>query len=300
MEYKPRTKPKELAILEILNKRMNLKTEDKQRYYSLKKGYEGEVHFDSLTKKLQCECLILNDLLLTQNHTTFQLDTTIIGHGKIHLFEIKNNEGDHYYESDSLYNKSGVKLNNPIHQLVRSESLFQQLTYTLGHKYPLEVSVVYINSSFTMYQAPLHLPIIYPTQIKTHLGQLNNTPSKITEQHYNLADKLITLHQTDSRFEQVPDYEYAQLKKGITCFKCNSFLVPTQKMTITCLTCGYSEDFTKAVLRSISEFKKLYPNEKITSSIVYDWCKIVAEQRIRRILLEHFNRVGSHRWTYYE
>src|SRR5699024_12534590 len=106
-----------------------------------------------------------------------------------------------------------------------------------------------------------------PTPMNTNLGLLNNTPTNITEQYYNLAEKLITLHQTYTRCEQVPDYEYAQLKKGITCFKCNSFLVPTQKMTITCLTCGYSEDFTKAVLRSISEIKKLYLNEKITSSI---------------------------------
>src|SRR5690625_56322 len=119
MEYKSRTKPKELAILEILDKRMNLKTEEKQRYYSLKKGYEGEVHFDSLTKKLQCECLILNDLLLTQNHTTFQLDTTIIGHGKIHLFEIKNNEGDHYYESDSRSEEHTSELQSRGHLVCR-------------------------------------------------------------------------------------------------------------------------------------------------------------------------------------
>jgi hypothetical protein len=34
---------------------MNLLTEDKQNYLNLKKGYEGEVMFDSLTEKLECD-----------------------------------------------------------------------------------------------------------------------------------------------------------------------------------------------------------------------------------------------------
>src|SRR5699024_4615514 len=89
---------------------------------------EGEVSFDLLTKKLKCECLILNDLLLTQNNTTFQTDTLIIAHGKIHLFEIKNNTGDHYYESDHMYHISGVKLCHPVHQLERNQSVIQQAT----------------------------------------------------------------------------------------------------------------------------------------------------------------------------
>lgn len=300
MHYKLRTKSNELITLEILDKRMNLKSEDKQRYYSLKKGLEGEVLFDSLTKKLQCECLILNDLLLTQSHTTFQLDSLMISHGKIHLFEVKNNEGDHYYESDSLYNNSGVKLSNPIHQLARSESLLQQLVYTLGHKYPLKASVVYINPYFTMYQAPRDQPIIYPTQIRTYFNQLNNTPSKITEKHINLADQLISLHQTESRFEQVPSYKYAELKKGITCLNCNSFSLFVGKITVNCLHCGHKEDVSNAVLRSVREFQTLFPNEKLTTNIVYDWSKVETKQRIKTILLKNFNKKGSNRWSYYE
>lgn len=300
MHYKLRTKPNELAILEILDKRMNLKREDKKRYYNLKKGYEGEVLFDSFTKKLQCECLILNDLLLTQNHSTFQLDTLMIGHGKIHLFDVKNHEGDHYYEADSLYNNSGVKLNNPLHQLARSESLLQKLLFTHGYKYSVDASVVFINSSFTMYQAPRDKPIIYPTQVKTHLNQLNNTPSKITDQHINLADQLIALHQTESHFAQIPNYKYQSLRKGVACVKCHSFLKATSKRTFVCQVCRHGEAVSNAVLRSIEEFRVLFPNEKITTPIIHDWCGILEERRVRRILLKHFKRVGPHRWTYFE
>lgn len=69
MPYKPRTESTELLILRSLHTRMNLLEKDKQHYFNLKKGYEGEVMFDSLTEKLQCECFIVNDLLLKTNNT---------------------------------------------------------------------------------------------------------------------------------------------------------------------------------------------------------------------------------------
>lgn len=73
MVYKSRTESAELLILGSLNTRMNLSDKDKQHYLNLKKGYgyQGEVLFDSSIEKLQCECLILNDLLLKVNNTLF-------------------------------------------------------------------------------------------------------------------------------------------------------------------------------------------------------------------------------------
>src|SRR5699024_5963211 len=158
-------------------KRMDLSSDEKRRYTSLKKGFEGEVLFDLLTKKLECDCLILNDLFLSHNHTNFQLDTIIIGHGKIHLYEVKNNEGNYYFETDNLYNESMTTLRNPVHQISRGDTLLQPLIYNLGYKYSTQSSVIYINPSSTMYNAPLNQPNIYPPQLKAHLNQLNNTPS---------------------------------------------------------------------------------------------------------------------------
>lgn len=72
MLYKARTKSKELLIMELLNTRMD---------------YEGEVLFDALTEKLQCECIILNDLLLNINNTNFQIDSLIITSEKNYSIE---------------------------------------------------------------------------------------------------------------------------------------------------------------------------------------------------------------------
>src|SRR5690554_1462358 len=101
MLYKQRKKPYELEAFEYLDVRMHLSGRDKQYYYSLKKGYEGERVFDSLTEKLQCECFILNDLLLNSNNTTFQIDTLIITSETIYLYEVKNLDGDYYYDDES-------------------------------------------------------------------------------------------------------------------------------------------------------------------------------------------------------
>jgi hypothetical protein len=89
MAYKPRTEREEIAILRSLNARMKLPDDDKRNYLNLKKGFEGEVKFDSLTEKLDCDCLILNDLLLEVNKSKFQIDTVVI-QDTLYLFDVKN------------------------------------------------------------------------------------------------------------------------------------------------------------------------------------------------------------------
>src|SRR5690625_3820261 len=114
MLYKQRKKAYELNVLNYLDGRMKLSSKVKQYYFSLKKGYEGEIQFDSLTENLQCDCFILNDLLLTSNNNTFQIDSLIITSDTIYLFEVKNHAGDYYYESDNFYNKkSNSEIINP-------------------------------------------------------------------------------------------------------------------------------------------------------------------------------------------
>src|SRR5690625_35276 len=202
MIYKPRTKPKELTILELLNKRTELTSKDHKHYFSMKKGYEGEVKFDELlTDKMQCDCLILNDLLLEVNNTTFQIDSLIIKQEKIFFYEVKNFEGDYYYENGKLFKRPKYEILNPLDQLNRSDSLLRQLLLSLGFKPQIDASVVFINPEFTLYQAPLDKPIIYPTQLRNYIQSLNSNPSKLTIRHKKLADQLTALHQTESPYK---------------------------------------------------------------------------------------------------
>lgn len=298
--YKPRTKPKQLIILEHLNKRMNLSKEDKKYFYNLKKGYEGEILFDNLTEKLQCDCLILNDLLFEINNTTFQIDSLIITKGTIYFYEIKYFEGDYYFEAEKLFKNPKLEVINPLHQLGRNDALLRQLLHKHGYNYPIHAFIVFMNPTFTLYQALLDKPFIFPTQVKNYLNNFNSIPSKLTERDKKLADQLLSLHITDSPYENIPLYEYTELRKGISCLQCQSFSGVIDKMKFVCKTCEYKEHVTTAVLRAIKEFQILFPNMKITTSIIHDWCKIIpSEKRIRRILLNHFTKVGNNRSSYY-
>jgi hypothetical protein len=301
MHYKSRRKSNELLIMELLNRRRQLESNDRHHYFSLKKGYEGELQFDCLTKKLDCECLILNDLLLKVNNTTFQIDSLIITQGKVFIYEVKNYEGDYYYETDKLYKKPKLEVINPLFQLNRSESLLRQLLLSLGYKLQIDAFIIFINPKFTLYQAPLDQPIILPTQLNQYMETLNKIPSKITKKDKKIADQLLALNNPNSPYKQIPSYDYDQLRKGITCLKCQSYSITVEKRKCLCNECGHKEPVANAVLRSVQEFKLLFPNEKVTTNNIQDWCQVIQSKKsIRRILSRNLRMVGVHRWTSYE
>ncbi|GAA0437282.1 hypothetical protein GCM10008983_12600 [Lentibacillus halophilus] len=301
MPYKLRTKPAELQLLSSLNTRMILPSKDKQHFINLSRGYEGEVLFDSLTENLTCDCFILNDLLLKVNNTLFQIDSLLISSRKIHLFEVKNLEGDYNYEADKFFKLPQYEIINPLHQLGRSESLLRQLLLKDKINLPIDASVVFINPEFTLYQAPIDKPMILPTQIKNYLNQLNSAPSKLNEQHKRLADKLISLHIEDPPYKQRPPYTYQDLQNGITCLACKSLSTAVEGRKLVCKECEHEEIVAAAVMRAVEEFKLLFPDRKITTNTIYDWCQVVPfKKRVRRILDQNYTRIGENRWTYYE
>ncbi|WP_188207887.1 nuclease-related domain-containing protein [Alkalibacillus aidingensis] len=301
MLYKPRSKPTELKILESLHDRMDLSTKDKHYFRKLKRGYEGEVLFDSFTAKLQSDCLILNDLLFKSNNTTFQIDSLIIKPTSIYLYEIKNLEGDYYYDSDQFFKKPRYEITNPLHQIACSQSLFQHLLLQQGFKNNIDASVVFINPTFTLYQAPLNQPLIFPTQVKRHLTELDSSSTTLNNYHKRLADKLISLHITESPVKNIPDYEYNQLRKGMKCPCCGSFEVYVEGRRCICSKCTHAEFASTAIIRSTEELMLLFPNMRITTSIIHDWCQVIdSEKRVRRVLDQHLVKVGTNRWAYYQ
>ncbi|MEH7093496.1 nuclease-related domain-containing protein [Neobacillus vireti] len=295
------TMPTDLVILNYLNTRMDLPKEDRQNFFNLKRGYEGEVIFNSLTEKLECDCLILNGLLLEINHTKFQIDSLIIMQHLIFLNEVKNFEGDYFYENKKFYSINGKERKDPLLQLDRCSSLLRQLLQNLGFPIPIEPWVVHINPEFSLYQAPRDEQIILPTQVKRHLNKMNTTPSKLTSKHERLADKLVSLHIDKSPYSTLPAFSYEQLKKGITCQVCHSFSIFLRGKHCVCGECGHEEEVESAVLRNVAELRLLFPDRRVTTSIIYEWCQVVeCKRRINRILERNFNLIGNRRWVYYE
>lgn len=300
MAYKSRTEREELTILRILDPRMKLPEEDKRNFLYLKKGFEGEMKFDSLTEKLESDCLILNDLLLELNKSKFQIDSLLI-QDKLYLFDVKNLEGDYYYENGEFYYQAGKLTNNPIAQLQRCESLLLQLLQKYGFKLPVESRLVFINPEFTLYQAPKNKPIVHPTQVNALMKKLNSWTGKVNGKHKKLADLLVSMHQVESPYPRVPRYEYKGLRKGVICFSCPSFFLTVNGRKIVCDDCGCAESIDAAILRCVKELKLLFPDLKITTSVVFDWCGGgITENSIRRILHQNFKVLGSGRWLYFE
>ncbi|WP_096155598.1 MULTISPECIES: nuclease-related domain-containing protein [Bacillus] len=301
MAYKNRNESTELLILDYLNSRMVLSESDKRHFINLKKGYEGEKIFDSLIETIQSDCIILNDLLLKNKSTMFQIDSTIIFKDLIYLFEVKNYEGDFFYESDILYRFPKSEVTNPLNQLKRTESQLRQVLNNLGYNFQIRPFIIFINPEFTLYKTPLNMPFIFSAQIKRLLEKLNGFSSTIKENHKKLAEALCSMHIEDSPYKTLPAYEYSNLRKGVLCEKCRAFSNIVEGNTCICKECGNKERLGAAIIRSINEFKLLFPDHKITTNVIHEWCKIVdSKERIQRVLKKNFIKKGTHQWMYYE
>ncbi|MBT2727136.1 NERD domain-containing protein [Bacillus sp. ISL-75] len=303
MALKSRCESKELKIMRSLNIRSNLSPTEKKYFFKLEKGYQGELMFDLLTEKLQGDMLVINDLCLEINDTVFQIDTLIIAQDRIYPFEVKNYSGDYYYDTEGFHKISGTIITNPLDQIRRSKLLLLQLLQNLGYNIPVEPTIIFINPEFTLYQAPLNQPIIYPTQIDCFMKKFDGTPSKLNDRHNKLADRLISLHSNESPYAtRLPTYEYRKLKKGMSCKKCDSLMISGEdNIIVKCKKCGYVETVESAVLRNVVELKFLFPDIKITTVLVYEWCHVVKSKKtIRRVLMENYKAIGYGRWFYYE
>jgi hypothetical protein len=298
--FKNRIESPLLLKYRILNSRSDLTVEEQKYYLKLEKGFQGEVQFDLMTEKLQSECYVINDLLLEVNNTEFQIDTLIIFQENIYLIDVKNNEGDHIYYKDEIQTLKGKKIKNPLLQLKRTTSLFRQLLQEIGCTYPVEAYDVFINQEFTLYQAHSDLPFIFPTQINSFMKKLDMKSSRLTVAHKKLADKLISMHLQDSSNTRFPTYHDQQIKKGITCKQCYSLSTSTFGKNVVCQGCGFEEKIPEAVIRSVRELQILFPERKITTKGIFEWCKIVkSRKRIKRILGSHFKTSGVRQWTYF-
>src|SRR5690625_5077590 len=289
----PHNKPtpsKELRIYTSLRPRMNLSASQKLRYENINKGHLGELKFcNLLNSRPSANRLALYDFLLESNQTEFQIDRLIFHHNTIFPLEIKNFGGDFYFEKNNWYMVHSKKeIRNPLLQLQRAEFLFKQLLLKLHVKMEVKPYIVFVNGEFTLYQSPLGLPIIYPTQLNRFIKQLNSNTRELTAHHTNLANKLISMHIEESANRRLPKYDFHQLRKGITCTNCFSFLSPFARGRLKCERCGNEENIKCAVMRTVEEFALLFPERKITTSAIYEWCaSMIPKRNVRYILLKN-------------
>ncbi|MED3552492.1 nuclease-related domain-containing protein [Cytobacillus praedii] len=301
MVIKPRSESKELKLYRVLNIRMDLSDEEVQYYWSLEKGFEGEIQFDAWLNDLPGSenWLILNDLLLEYNRTTFQIDSLLLADETLFFFEIKNFEGDFFIDENGRWlTLANKEIKNPLLQLERSKSLLRQLLQSLGMKVAIKSNIIFINPHFQLYQAPLGQPIIFPTQLKRFSKQL---PVKLANRKCRqTAEKLVSIHLKESPYKRLPKYTYEQLKKGIICKSCHSRELQYQDYILICTKCSCKEDVRSSIIRSVEEFILLFPERKVTTNAIFEWCEVIKSKKvIRKLLLENYTCIGYGKSSYY-
>ncbi|MCC5895345.1 MAG: NERD domain-containing protein [Alkalibacterium sp.] len=303
---KMREEPILLAILNALSKRMTLSYEEKQSKINMEKGFIGEMQFDQLmTESAESEAVVLQDLLLRIKGNSVQVDALMLTQDVVYLYEIKNYDGEYVMKSGQLYTVLSQEISNPLTQLNRTSSLLRQLFQSWSINMTIEANIVFVNPSFMLYQANPDDPIIFLNQIKRHFFQISQQqafrsglPKKVTQ----LAERLSEKHQKEVPFQkQLPDYNYDGLRKGLLCRQCGSFEVEVTQRSCRCERCGYKETLDEVILCHIKEYKLLFPQEKVTTNLIYEWCaKSVTKKRIQQILNKYYRKKGQTIGTFYD
>ncbi len=302
MINKLRIEPKELEILRFLSRRLELPLKNENQYLHLEKGYAGEKHFDRELQDLPDSCIILNDLLLENSNTHFQIDTLLIAGGTIFVFKVKNYEGDYYIENERWYSLlSRTEIKNPLLQLQRSETLLRGLLKELGFHLPIKSHLIFINPGFQLYQAPINIPAVFPSQLKRFLEKLTAIPHVTKSRNMKLAEQLNARCLKENPYVQIPEYTYGQLRKGIICSSCTSFLASFTQGYLACGECGSKEKVDTAVLRSVKECSVLFPDRKITTNTIVDWCGGIGSGKVvQRLLVKNYEKKGRGKASYYQ
>ncbi|WP_035052299.1 nuclease-related domain-containing protein [Carnobacterium pleistocenium] len=300
---KKRNKSNYLRTLEAINRRMILSDEEKLHLLNMQKGFEGELFFDSLVEEfLDLDALVLNDLLFTEKGNTFQVDTLILTGDKILLFEVKNYAGNFEFNSHHLLTFPGKEIVNPLNKLDETSIKRRQLLSKLNSNLKLDPVLIFVNSAFTLYNAPIDRPVIFPTQIREHFSKINKSVLPLSKKQHYLADKILKEHHDESAFQhKFPNYTYHFLKKGLWCTECSSPTLTITQRTCSCKTCGYRTSVEETILRQIEDFKLLFPDLKVTTSVIYNWIdSMIPMTRIQKILLKHYTIRGATHGSYYE
>lgn len=300
MFLKPRLESDELRTYYYLDARMKLDSKDKQQFINLVRGFEGESEFDGLLEQLGNEYLIMNDLLLAKHNTFFQIDSLVISHDTIYLFEIKNYEGDYYIEGDKWYLCSGTEIQSPLIQLKRNETLLRRFLQPYQLSHITKAFLVFINPEFTLYKAPRDEMIIFPSQLKRFMKGLSLGKPQLMENQLQLAKKILAEHQDKSPYTRLPTYKYEQLQKGIICWKCRAIETKIDGGQLLCSICSAVENADSAILRSVEELRLLFPERKLTTNAIYEWCgAMVSKKTIRRVMKANYELTGHGRTAHF-
>lgn len=301
MIFKERSEPYELIVLELLNNRMTLSYEWRKKLANRRRGYRGELKLDPYTANLGDNVIVVNDLRLPtiDNSSHFQMDALLIESDTLSIYEVKNHYGPYYVENGLFYTSNDYEVVDPSFQIGKSATLLRQHLRSLGLHFKVETYLVFIDPTFVLHQAPKDFPYLLEGQLENHFQTVRNRQQSYHPEQIALAEYMTEQHLFKVKNADIPEYNYADLRKGIDCFSCGSLHVKLQKYSCVCWSCGYREKTTLAVRRCIVEYRLLFPERKLTVNEIHKWCLSPSHRQISRVLGKHYTLKGSTRGAYY-
>ena len=298
MAYKERQKPRMLCIYEALAKRMKLGQAD--QYYLLNRdgGFRGECGLDVLTDALDARCLVLNDLQLKHDGSSIQIDTLVICPDKLVVYETKNHKGDHLWGPLTFRKPSGAKMENPSFQLNRTMSRLGVLLADLKIEMPIEGYVVFINPEFNLLSDRKIEEYLIHGQIPRHFQNFR-VRGEIGPEQQRLADALIRMHNPRFYAEDLPVIDYGNLRKELFCLDCGSSVRLDGIKSVYCPVCKIRRRTAKTILHNVEEFRLLFPDAKVTTPRMAEWCGMDNKDCVYRVLRKNYKAVGKGHGRHY-
>ena len=182
-------------------------------------------------------------------------------------------------------------------QLQRTKVRLEFLLSEMGLQMKVEAYVIFVNPEFTLVGAPNVTSYILPSQIPGHFRNMPKTTG-LTAEQYKLADSLVSLHDPNYTFK-IPEYHYENMKKGVPCPDCGTLKNTFRGHHQICDECGKKININEAIRTSISDFRTLFPDDKITTSRITDWCGAGDQNRISKILKSECQVMGKNRGRYF-
>ena len=277
---------------------MSLDREDQHYYLNHQKGFEGESFLDEITEPLSSGCLVLNDLLLEHRNSFFQIDALLVCTDKLIVLEAKNYEGVHYWGAEKFTKSTGTVLENPYLQLQKTKVKLEILLQSVSCKMRVEAYVVYVNPEFTLLEAQNSENYILPSQIQSYFRtlQVNSRPNA---EQQRIADILVKLHKQDYPARKMPKYRFEDLRKGLGCLSCNALMSSFAGHYMHCPGCGERMNVKRLIKNSIDDFRILFPDKKVTTNRMSDWCGSGDKDRIYRVLKENYQAKGNNHGRHY-
>ncbi len=178
-----------------------------------------------------------------------------------------------------MYRSPQTEVSNPLIPLQKKRVLLRQFLQAHHYHIPIHGFVVFVHPEFTLYQAPLDKLLIFPTQINRYIKRINQNSAKLSKQHDQISELLQSKHIKTSPITNIPNYDFAQFNKGIPCITCDLLSLRVQGYKCICQKCGTMESIENAVMRSVAEFRLLFPSGKITTKTIHEWCGMIPSKK---------------------